>query len=87
MAATAARRVVREIPRASLFVYSTDAVQKMKKPSIASSRRSSRYRKLSSPCIRQNRAAASAQRTMRHRYRHTASGCRSWKPSRKNRNP
>ena len=29
MAATAARRVVREIPRASLFVYSTDAVQKM----------------------------------------------------------
>ena len=29
MAATAARRVVREIPRASIFVYSTDAVQKM----------------------------------------------------------
>ena len=27
MAATAARRVVREIPRASLFVYSTEAVQ------------------------------------------------------------
>ena len=29
MAATAARRVVREIPRASIFVYSTDEVQKM----------------------------------------------------------